>query len=437
MSATINGGLGNVQVAATGLETDDYLYAASDSAAGNIYRWKIGQSGTTWSDIITGTMGTSATGSGYMATGIALSGDVLYVSAYDAGGAGDADESTIFRALTASTGSISDTMDDASTFDSTPQALRVSTGSTKLWVTDTATPRIRSYDDTLIVDKPALTSPADNAEVELNPETGMTADVIYRWSRISTATHYDLWIAFDEDFIEVVLKENGIASTSSTVVEIIGPNNASSVSTTNLVYAPGTTYYWKVRASGPVTSPWSATRSFTVSGTIPFGIISPASGGTEVSLTPTLMWTAYAEALSYELQIAEAGDDEFITPIQSKSVLTTVYAIPADIALEYSTSYLWRVRAVTGEPYLVGKVVVIPTGPWVISAFTTMAEPVEPTPPVVIQPTPPTETDVVVVEVPVSEPQPIPSYLLWTIIGIGAVLVVALIVLIVRTRRVT
>ena len=42
----------------------------------------------------------------------------------------------------------------------------------------------------------------------------------------------------------------------------------------------------------------------------------------------------------------------------------------------------------------------------------------------------------VTVEVP-GPAAPIPPYLLWTIIAIGAVLIIALIVLIVRTRRVT
>jgi len=50
-----------------------------------------------------------------------------------------------------------------------------------------------------------------------------------------------------------------------------------------------------------------------------------------------------------------------------------------------------------------------------------MAEPVEPTPPVVIEPTPPPA-------------QIAPAYI-WGIIGIGAILVIVVIALIVRTRR--
>jgi len=44
------------------------------------------------------------------------------------------------------------------------------------------------------------------------------------------------------------------------------------------------------------------------------------------------------------------------------------------------------------------------------------------------------ETKIEYVEVPTAPV--IPTYLLWVIVGVGAVLVIALIVLIVRTRRV-
>jgi hypothetical protein len=125
-------------------------------------------------------------------------------------------------------------------------------------------------------------------------------------------------------------------------------------------------------------------------------------------------------------------------------------------ALEYETAYYWRVQAVTATGVSV----------WVTSVFTTVAEP---EPPVTVepplpQPTPtiilPTPTvtvvppDVVVTVVPpditVDIPQPTttiiqpviempdevtPMYI-WAIVAIGALLVIAVIILIIRTRRV-
>ena len=107
---------------------------------------------------------------------------------------------------------------------------------------------------------------------------------------------------------------------------------------------------------------------------------------------------------------------------------------------------------------------------WTVSTFTTAAPAsagivippaqvvvnpapitINPPPPaqVTIQPPPPAQVTVTAptvnvapapapqVTVNVPDPtQPIPSYILWTIILIGAVLIIALIVLIVRTRRV-
>ena len=79
-----------------------------------------------------------------------------------------------------------------------------------------------------------------------------------------------------------------------------------------------------------------------------------------------------------------------------------------------------------------------PEGAWANGVFTTMAKPVAPTPPVVVQPpAAPAPPEVVTIEVPTVVQQPIPSMLLWVVVIIGAVLVIALIILIVRTRRIT
>ena len=78
--------------------------------------------------------------------------------------------------------------------------------------------------------------------------------------------------------------------------------------------------------------------------------------------------------------------------------------------------------------------------------FTSEKEPVvvEPPPaPVTTTVTIPVVTSVPAPEVTLNIPaapspvQPIPSYLLWAVIVVGAVLVIAVIVLIVRTRRIS
>ena len=209
----------------------------------------------------------------------------------------------------------------------------------------------------------------------------------------------------------------------------------------------GTTYYWKVRVELPLRSNYTTIGSFIptlVAPITPVGAaMTPAAGATAVSTTPALTWPVVAGATGYVVQLAE--DPTFA--ILDASATTTSTFFVATEPLAYSTVYYWRVRATSATS----------DSAWTTGIFTTAAKPVpqaefpeivfpDPLPPVeivestiVIEQPPKTEIQIVEVEktvpVPVTIPQPIPSYLLWTIIAIGAVLVIALIVLIVRTRR--
>jgi len=162
-------------------------------------------------------------------------------------------------------------------------------------------------------------------------------------------------------------------------------------------------------------------------------ITSPDIGAYDIPIDPMFTWDVVPTALRYELTLSE--DPTFAIIEWSYNVDANFYK--ATDSLRYSTTYYWRVRALTGEPYQVGPSWVTPSGPWSTGIFTTEAEPVEaaeegPTEITVETPTVTvTPGDVNVDVVPV-----VPDYLLWTIVGIGAVLIIALIVLIVRTRRV-
>ena len=159
--------------------------------------------------------------------------------------------------------------------------------------------------------------------------------------------------------------------------------------------------------------------------------ITPAFGATDVSIRPNFVWPAVAGATGYEFVLAEdlGMDDPFA--IIDYSASTTQPGHTAREDLKYSTTYNWRVRAVRDSE----------KGPWATSFFTTEAAPEpepEPEPPVVIEQkeVPPPE---ITLEIPPSPApvQVIPDYLLWVVVGVGAVLVIAVIVLIVRTRRVS
>jgi hypothetical protein len=142
-----------------------------------------------------------------------------------------------------------------------------------------------------------------------------------------------------------------------------------------------------------------------------------------------------AGATGYEFVIAKDLGELDPFAIINYSSATTTNGHVAREALNYSTTYNWRVRAVDATG----------TGAWRTGFFTTAAEPVEaePAPPPVeiIQQPPapaPVAPEITLTMPPsdVQDVQVIPETLLWVVVGVGAILVIAVIVLIVRTRRV-
>jgi len=144
-------------------------------------------------------------------------------------------------------------------------------------------------------------------------------------------------------------------------------------------------------------------------------------------------WGTILQALRYEITLSE--DPTFQIIEWSYNVDNPFYK--TDEPLRYDTTYYWRVRGVLAEPYQVGPAWVTPATPWATGIFTTESEVVAEPDTVVVEPPKPE----VNVEIPPTkitvEPagQAIPDYMLWIIIAVGAVLIIALIVLIVRTRR--
>ena len=130
-----------------------------------------------------------------------------------------------------------------------------------------------------------------------------------------------------------------------------------------------------------------------------------------------------------EFEIAEdlGAVDKFAFP--DDAATATINGHVATEALNYSATYYWRVRGVAADDT---------KGAWAVGFFTTKAEPAEAAPPIVVEEAAPAAAPEITLEIPPapSPVQAIPDYLLWVIVCVGAVLVIAVIVLIVRTRRV-
>jgi hypothetical protein len=165
------------------------------------------------------------------------------------------------------------------------------------------------------------------------------------------------------------------------------------------------------------------------------GTIIPAQAaqGVDVELT-SFSWGAVAGATSYNFQLATylAGSaDPFIPALIVLDVnLETNGIILLTEVLDYLETYAWRVQAVNAAG----------GGAWTTGFFTTAAEPPEPpADPVWIIEQEPTQIewpDNITIEVPpITQPE-IPEYILWVVVAVGAILVIAVVVLIVRTRRV-
>jgi hypothetical protein len=200
-------------------------------------------------------------------------------------------------------------------------------------------------------------------------------------------------------------------------------------------FQPGTTYYWRVAVSTPIGSGFSEIRSFVVQPTaasVPT-IASPANGATVTTTKPAFSWTPVSGATMYDFQLSEGT--AFAAPVYATQVANAGVQLPLNVTLEQGKTYFWRVRAL--QPV---------QGDWSTIANITIAEavpaPPAPTPPVVVQqmpapviniPAAPPAQQIVIPPAP-AEKVINPTYI-WAIIIIGAVLVIAVIVLIVRTRR--
>jgi hypothetical protein len=245
---------GATQVTASGLSDGDYIYASTDTAssASEIQRWEIGQSGTSWKDLEP----PIANNSTY---GIALVEGVLY------GAVSDGTDSWLVRSLSPTTsepasGDWAVSKSTGEKFTATPNGLKVSSGSVKLWAVENVAGQISkplfSFTDAIATEGPTLSAPGAGAEVMMNPVSGGSYQITISWERLSKATIYDYQVATDSGFIEKIINTSTSSTTSST------PAVSISAGTLN----PGTTYYWRVRVNqaGPIRSPWSETRNFTV-----------------------------------------------------------------------------------------------------------------------------------------------------------------------------
>jgi hypothetical protein len=292
--------------------------------------------------------------------------------------------------------------------------------------------RLATFSDNLAV--PVVgTAPRDKSVT--------TGRIDLKWKSISSplTLWYRYQVATDSRFTNVIVGPDNGTNTRGTAAVVVGLN-------------PGTQYYWRVYvdnlsssggATNTTTSKKSAVWSFTPKLGAP-NLQSPAYGADEVIQMPTFSWLSVTGATSYEMEVA---NNPFFANASVKKPLThTTWTW--DDELELGSTYYWRVRAIKS-----GKGILTNISSWSEAIFTVNLKAAEkaaadvkpqPAPQVTVQAPPATPAPIVTVQPPniTIPPAPAPPVspvtpgVLWAIIIIGAVLLIAVIVLIVRTRRV-
>jgi hypothetical protein len=405
-------GTGDVQVAAdASFAENGIIYAATNIADEGIWRWTIGVSDD-WEQI---DESITALGGGQRIGGLAVGEEgTLYALRLEPDGGvvrsvnptadpADVELEVVDRGLPAGTA-----FDPTPLFPTLPY-LKLAGDATQnqLWAIDTANQIIYRFRDTLCKLGPTPVAPGAG-DIIIIDSAGHIDSLTLQWEEIAGATEYKVAIYTDAG----ATQELWSGTTTGLAINAAGGNNP-------VTLASGTTYYWRVRATQPVESPWSAVYSFAS----PLGIeewsplstndgVSPLPGASDVSIMPAFTWESADGATGYEFVLARDSGFTNVVVVFSGADALTSSAWNCDIELEYSTSYFWKVRAIGTDSY----------SEWGINAFTTEAAPSELLPP--------TPTPLVL------EPAPtVPTYVIGIAIGIGAILVIALLVFVVRTRR--
>jgi hypothetical protein len=303
-----------------------------------------------------------------------------------------------------------------------------------------------AYTDYLAVVKPDVTGPVENFQVSIDPVNGRADQLILSFKSMGTgtglATAYDIQVW---DAAGVTPSANVVTG----LVVVTNPNQPNitvgvglaGAGTLAYLMKANTNYKYQVRATAEasgatLTSQWSAPRTLSIQSgglIVPnvFGpqLLSPTPGATGVALNPGFAWAPQFGATKYTFKLATDA-----------ALTKTVGGTPADLTapsfqpatpLDNDTTYFFSVNV--KEPTV---------GPVAIGSFRTIAKPVVAPPPITIAAPPPQATFTlpppvtIVLPAPLPPPAPITPGWIYAIIAIGAVLVIAVIVLIVRTRRV-
>ncbi len=347
---------GKVQIILNSRVRDPYLiHAATDNPSSGIYSWILGAS-ERWIDMV-------PPAKGYY--GLAQP-NTLYGCRSNAG------TSSISRTLQPELlgppfiewTSMEAGLAPGVVFTREPSALKVSSG-INLWAIDNrpytaTTGRLWQYCDCLsggaiplelppqeiLLQPPAPLSPAMDTLIRIDDSNRVPA-VEFQWQHVTPAAGYDLVLAKDENFKEMVLQKS------------IRPDFVNSPSwilpAADTPLEAGKDYYWKVRINRiaytyqQIQGEWSNTMHFSiqpeqmsVSEESPITLLLPPDGGNIDALSPVFTWTTAADVTEYKFRLAA-------DPAMQQTIISTTTSLESyqyTGAVEPGKTYYWQVEAV-------------------------------------------------------------------------------------------
>ena len=152
----------------------------------------------------------------------------------------------------------------------------------------------------------------------------------FQWEPAERAYHYQLQVADNDDFDDLLVDMADLDTTQTFSSEILEHE---------------TTYFWRVRATNTGgKGEWSTSRSLTTVIQPPdaVNLVSPENEAVDVAIEPTLEWEPAERAESYHLQLS--GNSDFDNMVANDSTVTESSLSLAD-SLQEDTTYWWRVKA--------------------------------------------------------------------------------------------
>jgi uncharacterized protein YkwD len=180
------------------------------------------------------------------------------------------------------------------------------------------------------LDTPELSAPANNS-------VDLTAPISLSWNSVANATKYNVKIAKDATFTDIVKDLTGITLTNT---EFNDPEKL-------------TTYYWKVQAlNETLNSAWSSVWSFITKASDVVSVPTltfPQNGQGDIRPTDNLTWDAVSGTdIKYGLQVCDNNTFNGTFVLNQKNMVENTYSL-SSLNLTTNKMYFWRVMAYNSE----------------------------------------------------------------------------------------